>query len=363
MSSVRSAAAERRRSRRGFTVLVALVVLVASLCIAAAVVTTHAAVTAERQRVNRTLDFVQETLTKGITLFEADVNGRVPGRLSDLSTAITGTRKNLCGGFYTTVGTPADVDEWSGKYAPRVYEPTGVPAGIGIASDTLLLEVVSGVTRAVVVIREVPLQAALHLDALVDSTVATSGSTLGLVQWGATDASGLVTVRFAIPVNACTVNSNPTASFTWACAQLTCTFTGVGTDTDGTIVSYSWTFGDATTSALQSPTKTYASGGTRTVTLTVTDNGGGTGNASQNVTARNIVLSGTGRKQGSNRFADLTWTGAVGTNVDVYRDGVLVLTTPNDGAQSDAITVGTFTYRICEQGTNTCSNTISVTPP
>jgi PKD repeat protein len=45
-------------------------------------------------------------------------------------------------------------------------------------------------------------------------------------------------------------------------------------DPDGSIVSYAWEFGDATTGSGVSVTKSYATPGTKTVRLTVTDNGG-----------------------------------------------------------------------------------------
>ena len=55
------------------------------------------------------------------------------------------------------------------------------------------------------------------------------------------------------------------------------TLDGTGSsDLDGTIVSYDWNFGDDTTGTSDSPTHTYLSGGTFTVTLTVTDDAGDT---------------------------------------------------------------------------------------
>lgn len=46
------------------------------------------------------------------------------------------------------------------------------------------------------------------------------------------------------------------------------------TDSDGTIVSRSWTFGDGATSSAANPSHTYTTAGTFTATLTVTDNAG-----------------------------------------------------------------------------------------
>lgn len=63
------------------------------------------------------------------------------------------------------------------------------------------------------------------------------------------------------------------------------TFDGSGSyDTDGTIVSYDWDFGDSGTGAGVTPTHTYASAGVYTVTLTVTDDAGATDTATSTAT-------------------------------------------------------------------------------
>ncbi len=70
-------------------------------------------------------------------------------------------------------------------------------------------------------------------------------------------------------------------------APLTVTFDGTGsTDPDGTIVGYSWLFGDGTTGAEPTVTHTYTSTGTFTATLTVTDNQGAAGSASVTIVVR-----------------------------------------------------------------------------
>src|SRR6266516_3422951 len=82
---------------------------------------------------------------------------------------------------------------------------------------------------------------------------------------GATNA-----VSHSVTVTA--ANQPPVAAFSSSCSALTCSFTSTSSDPDGTIASYSWTFGDGATSTVQNPSHTYAAGGTYTVTLTVTDN-------------------------------------------------------------------------------------------
>ncbi len=79
-------------------------------------------------------------------------------------------------------------------------------------------------------------------------------------------------------------NAAPTANFTFTTNSLTANFLDASTDSDGTIASWAWNFGDSTTSTQQSPSHTYAAGGNYTVTLTVTDNGGATNTISKTVT-------------------------------------------------------------------------------
>lgn len=67
---------------------------------------------------------------------------------------------------------------------------------------------------------------------------------------------------------------SPTASFSSDTSQLTADFTDSSSDSDGTIATYSWDFGDSATSTSQNPSHTYGAGGDYTVQLVVTDNHG-----------------------------------------------------------------------------------------
>ena len=77
------------------------------------------------------------------------------------------------------------------------------------------------------------------------------------------------------------VNVAPTANANGPYTAITggsVSFSSAGSnDSDGSIVSYNWNFGDGNTSAAQNPGHAYAAAGTYTVNLTVTDNDGATG--------------------------------------------------------------------------------------
>lgn len=84
-------------------------------------------------------------------------------------------------------------------------------------------------------------------------------------------------------------NQPPVARFTYSPANPLVnqwiTFDAASSyDPDGTIVSYSWDFGDGATATGSRVTKRYSAAGTYTVTLTVTDNRGATNSTSQTVT-------------------------------------------------------------------------------
>jgi subtilisin len=167
-------------------------------------------------------------------------------------------------------------------------------------------------------------------------------------------------------------NSAPTASFTYACTDLACDFSDTSTDSDGTIASYSWDFGDGSTGTGPTTSHTYAEAATYTVTLTVTDDAGAKDTESQSVSVSassdeggGITLSASGYKVKGVHHVDLEWSGAISDNVAINRDGAVVATTANDGAYTDNVGNrggGSYTYQVCETGsTTTCSAEVTVT--
>jgi subtilisin-like proprotein convertase family protein len=122
----------------------------------------------------------------------------------------------------------------------------------------------------------------------VTATLNTTGLAPGrhLVYVQATDASGKVGTPNAVIVNIAGGSGNvaPVANFAVTTSGLTANFTDTSSDSDGTITARSWNFGDGTTSTATNPSKTYASAGSYTVSLGVTDNGGLSASRTQTVT-------------------------------------------------------------------------------
>ncbi len=82
------------------------------------------------------------------------------------------------------------------------------------------------------------------------------------------------------------VNKPPVADFSFEATGLTVSFTDASTDTDGTVVSQMWDFGDGNGTGDLNPVHSYTAAGTYTVILTVTDDDGATGEISRDVTVK-----------------------------------------------------------------------------
>ena len=171
-----------------------------------------------------------------------------------------------------------------------------------------------------------------------------------------------VATHFAVARSGAAANIAPTAAFTSTTSFLDATFDAAGsTDTDGTIASYAWNFGDGTTGTGIRPSKTYKAAGTYPVQLTVTDDRGATARVSATVTVTapppneaptaDFTIAGSGRtgtfdasasKDVDGTVATYAWNfgdGKTGTGVrashEYDRDGTYTVTltvTDDDGA-------------------------------
>jgi hypothetical protein len=152
------------------------------------------------------------------------------------------------------------------------------------------------------------------------------------------------------------------------------TFSGSATDSqDGSLTSaIQWTDNGVSIGQGGSFSRVLTAG-SHTIVARVTDSGGlqASRQVSVTVTAASSGGSGTsptlkvtGRKVKGLQKADLAWNGLTASSIDVYRNGARVMGTPNDGAETDSINKkgsATYTYKVCAAGTDSCSNTASVT--
>jgi serine protease len=116
--------------------------------------------------------------------------------------------------------------------------------------------------------------------------------------------------------------------------------------------------------ATPTPTATATATPVATATATATPTATATATATPTATPSQITLSARGYKVHGQQTADLSWSGATSANVDIYRNGARIVTTANDGFYTD--TIGgrghaTYTYQVCNQGSQTCSNQATVT--
>jgi endonuclease I/subtilisin-like proprotein convertase family protein len=115
-----------------------------------------------------------------------------------------------------------------------------------------------------------------------------SGSSYGDFTWAspATATAGALNNNQTFSGGTPPTNQNPTAAFTSSCNTLSCTFdASTSSDSDGTVASYSWDFGDGNNGTGSNPTHAYSLAGDYNVVLTVTDNQGATDASAAMVTA------------------------------------------------------------------------------
>ncbi|MDX2472204.1 MAG: endonuclease [Candidatus Krumholzibacteria bacterium] len=168
-----------------------------------------------------------------------------------------------------------------------------------------------------------------------------AGATSGDFTWQAaqTNTSGAVNTGQSFSGGG-PVNQAPTAVANGTYGSevgASISFSAAGSsDSDGTIVSYAWTFGDGGTSTAANPNHTYAATGVYTVTLTVTDDLGAedTDTTSASVVDTTAPGAPTGlAATASNATVDLGWT----ANGESDLDGYTVYRSTNSGGPYTAL--------------------------
>ena len=163
-----------------------------------------------------------------------------------------------------------------------------------------------------------------------------------------TDDEG-TTGSILIPVSVVRTNANPTASFTTGCTYLVCSFDASASgDGDGTVDSYTWDFGDGETDTTTgaTPSHTYAAAGPYVVTLTVTDNDGGTGGTTRNVApvaVRPIAHVGSSANQGNVATPNTVVPAGAATG-----DRLLMVLSINDTTRTVGTTTGVTGWTLVE---------------
>jgi glucose/arabinose dehydrogenase len=128
---------------------------------------------------------------------------------------------------------------------------------------------------------------------IIDSAFGPNGS-LYVLDYGTGYFSGdansaVYRIDYVAGVNRAPV-AKASASKTSGIAPLAISFSSAGSsDPEGAALTYSWAFGDGTTSTAANPAKTFTANGVYNVTLTVRDPGGATGSSSVRVTVGNTA--------------------------------------------------------------------------
>jgi pseudomonalisin len=153
-------------------------------------------------------------------------------------------------------------------------------AGAGVGGTSLAAPIFSGLWARVIAVKgttvgfAAPLLYQLPATDFHDVTVGNNNGETAKVGYDFASGRGSLILNRAIAHIGAPADVPPVANFSDTALGLVASFTDSSTDSDGTIASHAWTFGDGSTSTAANPHHTYATAGTYSVKETVTDNGG-----------------------------------------------------------------------------------------
>lgn len=159
-------------------------------------------------------------------------------------------------------------------------------------------------------------------------------------------------------------NAKPKASIAATIDGLSVVADGTGsTDSDGTIASYKWSFGDGSTATGEAAQHEYARPGTYTIALTVTDDRGATDNSSRSVTVAapdqaptaEFAVATAGLKTSVDGSASADADGAIASYAWDFGDG-----TKGTGATADHVYAKDGSYVIRLTVTDEAGTTASI---
>jgi len=132
-------------------------------------------------------------------------------------------------------------------------------------------------------------------------------------------------------------------------------------DPDGDSLQYAWDFGDGSTASGMTASHTFGSAGSYTVTLEVNDGDGGVDSTSQFLSVvdapepppASIAIDVSLNRKGNR--ASISWSGADGSRVRIFRNGSQVTRTRNDGFWRDRNYLSGDAYQVCNDSVSVCS--------
>ena len=158
----------------------------------------------------------------------------------------------------------------------------------------------------------------------------------------------------------------PVADFQFSCEDRVCELdAGSSTSSEASITRYDWAFGDGATGAGSAVTHQYDKNGTYTVTLKITTSDK-TSSRKRTILVESqdeAELTAEVSMRKNRPLVSLSWSNLNSEAVDIYRNQQRITTVLNAGRYFDQPVKSNgprTSYRVCEAGTQHCSNTVKL---